>query len=280
MHHAGILEDTLVTTWGSRHLLAYSKFVGVSRACIRTLRIPRRFHITLIGMSVCVGMLAACVPDTQAPVSAVAASASPVQPLDLGKLDGLTILVSYMDEDTASSRRNDDRIKIDGSKLTWQASEVGNNCKLPGSKYHRRADIVFMANQPSHEGRVACEAEHKTDPDHDGEFFDTKAHDVVYTTRVSVEGDVLHFSGEAKESSDLFMKMSFGPGFIYSAVHTDTVEHEIARIRIAGNKCQVLEFDLGYEKIEDEPGVGKLSHRVVRKRSRKAIACAIVEDDQ
>ncbi|MBN9087893.1 MAG: hypothetical protein J0J01_13360 [Reyranella sp.] len=213
-------------------------------------------------------MAVACTPDGQ-PVATTAPSA-PSEPFDLSSLNGKAIKIDGTAEnsypgssDKGSTYAASEYLVVIGNTVI-SPSLRGNGCvtKQGPSKW----SILFVPNRPQSSARIPCTGSRRVFDD--GRVVESAPGDVVYSSSMSVQGNVLEMSGELEAHISLSDSLT-GPRRV------DTTYRKRLKIRIAGDKCQVLDF----AETTDIRNNDRYALHPSERLSLRATGCAIVERD-
>ncbi|MBN9086779.1 MAG: hypothetical protein J0J01_07720 [Reyranella sp.] len=203
-----------------------------------------------------------CTPDGQSVATSVSASA---EPLDPAALNGKTIRFEVKESDSFIPK-TEIRLSVIGKTIIWPRL-AKSRCILKGNSGYDAA-ILYTLDQPRTGVKIPCEGERRF-------AFNTWAvtapAEVSYSSTMSLQGNVLELSGELTEHNFVTDEGNAGtPGF---TVTEDVKQQQHVKIRISGDKCQILDFTWTTEVRQLHSSLGQPTFS---KRSAQAMGCSII----
>jgi hypothetical protein len=182
--------------------------------------------------------LLACTPDGQPATSAAAMPPASNEPLDFASLAGKSIFV------TARSRATDGDVQADGALMAfvsntvvWYVQDASADCIVKGQESPFAVGVLYTPDRPRTDVRIPCEGRRSTDSF--GGAKEQSPADAIYSSRMTVTGDVITLDGTVRIHAD---EVTHGGLADNSRVTRDKDYQQHLKVRISGGRCQVLEF--------------------------------------
>ncbi len=215
-------------------------------------------------------LTAACSGDQLASQIAVPPSA---EQFDLGLYRGKAIQISVDSEgDYLFDGKSTAYLRVIGSTILLGGHNARFNysrCALGGIQNGLRMAMLFTVDQPRSDVKVPCEA---VEYFYCGSYNTTPAAQVSFSAKASQQGNTLDLSGDLHESNSNTSSQPTG----FEIVTTDDVTELFhAKLRLSGDKCELLEFTWMSETRRMQ-SFAPQTKRIVR----KARGCAIVPAPQ
>ncbi|MBN9086778.1 MAG: hypothetical protein J0J01_07715 [Reyranella sp.] len=217
--------------------------------------VPAACALLLLGIAV------GCTPDGQSVSTSVPAS---VEPLDFAALNGKTIRIEGMASGDFSVIPPETKIplRVIGKTIVW--GDLEGRCILKGTAYGSSMGILYTLDQPRTGVKVPCEGQRRFVIN---SWTVTAPADVSYSSSMGLQGNVLELSGELTEHNTISDER------LHFTATEDIKHQQHVKVRVSGDKCQVLEFAWTTDKRELHSSVGRPTSA---KRSVRATGCSIV----
>lgn len=191
------------------------------------------------------------------------------EPFDLASLNGKAIEIQTMASGNfaVDPPGGKDHFRIVGKTIVWGGEWQASRCVLNGIPFGNRMAILFSPDQPRANVKVPCEGDRH--PGFRGDVTLAPG-DVTYSSTAVIQGNTVELSGDLHEHE---VEVSEERPPLNGTTTWDTTEHLHAKVRLAGDQCQVLDFSwtTNMNWVVDADPRPRLDHR-----QERAIGCSIV----